>query len=366
MTSTLRSARALRVTARLWLGPLLGSALALMATTAGGAAPAAALTRAAQQASSACPVAPVRASDGYQVSTYVSGLPFDDYQVDERFGVAAGMCIGPFGVAFSGATAYVATSGSPGGLYRFGLTGGTASAAHKVIATPFLGQPVYDRGRLYIIENYADPQHASVAQVSPTTGQVLRTVATGLDCPQYLAVDPLNGDLVTQDGCTGWPSSDAVQEIVGPAGSTPSVRDYATGFPTELGQLAFAPDGVLYAIVGNGPIDAVVPTASGLGTITTAVNVNSTPLLDTSGGLSGVAVAQSGAGGKATALWATAFNGYVYYINLKGASPTAELVLTAPGGGNHLMSIAPGPQGCVYVTGLSTVMRLNKPGQTCS
>jgi len=239
MTSTLRSARALRVTARLWLGPLLGSALALMATAAGGAAPAAALTRAAQQASSACPVAPVRASDGYQVSTYVSGLPFDDYQVDERFGVAAGMCIGPFGVAFSGATAYVATSGSPGGLYRFGLTGGTASAAHKVIATPFLGQPVYDRGRLYIIENYADPQHASVAQVSPTTGQ-------------------------------------------------------------------------------------------------------------------------------ATALWATAFNGYVYYINLKRASPTAELVLTAPGGGNHLMSIAPGPQGCVYVTGLSTVMRLNKPGQTCS
>jgi hypothetical protein len=203
------------------------------------------------------------------VSTYVSGLPFDGYQVDEKFGVAAGMCIGPFGVAFSGATAYVATSGSPGGLYRFGSTGGTAGAAHEVIGTPFLGAPVFDHGRLYIIENYADPQHASVAQISPNTGQVLRTVATGLDCPQYLAADPLNGDLLTQDGCTGWPSSDAVQEIVGPAGSTPSVRDYATGFPTELGQLAFAPDGVLYAVVGNGPIDAVVQTASGLGTITT-------------------------------------------------------------------------------------------------
>jgi hypothetical protein len=366
MTSTLRSTKALRLTPRLLLGPWLGTALVLAATAVGAAAPVVALGRVAQQASSACPVAPVKASDGYQVSTYVSGLPFDGYAVNEKFGVDAGMCIGPFGVAFSGTTAYVATSGSPGGLYRFGLTGGAANAAHELIATPFLGAPVFDRGRLYIIEDYADPQHASVAQISPTTGQVLRTVATGLDCPQYLAVDPLDGDLLTQDGCTGWPSSDAVQEIVGPAGSAPSVRDYATGFPTELGQLAFAPNGVLYAIVGNGPIDAVVPTSGGLGTITTAVNVNSTPQLDTSGGLSGVAVAQSGAGGKATALWATAFNGYVYYINLKGASPTAELVLTAPGGGNHLMSITPGPHGCVYVTGLSTVMRLNKPGQTCS
>jgi hypothetical protein len=366
MTSTLLSARTFRPTTRFLLGPLLGTALVLAATAAGAAVPAAAVARVAQQGSSACPVAPVKASDGYDVSTYVSGLPFDGYAVAEKFGVDAGMCIGPFGIAFSGTTAYVATSGSPGGLYRFGLTGGTAGAAHEVIATPFLGQPVFDHGKLYIIENYADPQHASVAQISPTTGHVLRTVATGLDCPQYLAVDPLNGDLVTQDGCTGWPSSDAVQEIVGPAGTSPTVRDYATGFPTELGQLAFAPDGVLYAIVGNGPIDAVVPTAGGLGTITTAVDVNSTPLLDSSGGLSGVAVARAGAGGKATALWATAFNGYVYYINLTGASPTAELVLTAPGGGNHLMSVTPGPHGCIYVTGLSTVMRLNKPGQTCT
>ena len=193
----LRSAKALRLAARLLLVPLLNTGSVLTAAGAGAAVQLPAPGRIPQQASSACPVAPVKAPDGYEVSTYVSKLPFDGYQVDENFGVAAGMCISPFGLAFSGTTAYVATSGSPGGLYRFGLTGGTAGAAHEVIAQPFLGGPVFDHGRLYIIENYADPQHASVAQISPTTGQVLKTVATGLDCPQYLAVDPLNSDLRT-------------------------------------------------------------------------------------------------------------------------------------------------------------------------
>jgi len=315
-----------------------------------------------------CVIGPAKAGAGFSVDTFVSGLPYNSNLVDQQFGVSGGSCIGPWGIAFTGSTAYVTTSGDPGGLFRFGATGGPANVAHTVDSMPFQGAPVFDRGHFYVIENSPDPGHATVVEADPQNGVTMRTIATGLDCPQYLVADPVNGDLFTQDGCSGWPSSSAIEEIVSPASSRPTLRTYAnvTGSPL-MGAIAFAPDGVLYVITGYGIVASVPP---GGGRFVPLFKQSAVPAL--APGATAVAVAKTSAGGHATSLWITVFSdadhdaSQLYLVNLASKSPTAQLALTAGGSGSHLMSVVVGPHGCVYATSTSTILRVSTAGQTCT
>lgn len=340
-------------------------ALAPVLALGGGMALASASTASAQ---SACALGAAKAAPGYVVHTFVTGLPYNSNEVDEEFNVDGGACIGPFGMAFSGSTAYVTTSGSPGGLYRFGPGGGAANVAHEVDSTPFQAAPLFDRGHFYVIENYADPEHASIAEVSPHDGVTLKAVATGLDCPQYLVADPLNGNLFTQDGCSGWPSSSTIDEVLTPAGAHPTVKSYVTiTGASSMGGIAFAPDGTLYVLSGAGIAASVPP---GGGKFTTLFRQSAIPGI--APGASAVAVAKTGAGGQASALWVTVFTdasqdaSQLYLVSLTASPPTAKLVLTAAGAGSHLMSLTIGPHGCVYVTSTSSVLRVNAAGQACT
>lgn len=316
----------------------------------------------------ACPIGAPKAAPGYAVSTFVSGLPYNANEVDQQFGVNGGACIGPWGITFSGATAFVTTSGSPGGLYRFGLQGGAANLAHEVDSVAFQGAPVWDRGHLYAIENSPDPNHGSVVELDPSNGVAERTLVSTLDCPQYLVANPQNGNLFTQDGCSGWPSSDAIEEVAAPASAHPVLKTYArvTGSPL-MGGIAFAPDGVLYVITGFGWIDGV---ASGGGRVSQLVDQKALPGL--APGASAVAVAGTAADGQATSLWVTVFTdagqdgSQLYLVNLTAKPASATLAMTATGSGSHLMGLTVGPHGCLYATSTSSVLRVSRAGQTCA
>ena len=48
--------------------------------------------------------------------------------------------------------------------------------------------------------------------------------ATGLpDCPYIMAVDPLSGDLFTDDECSGYAASNQISRISDPTGASPTV-----------------------------------------------------------------------------------------------------------------------------------------------
>ena len=43
----------------------------------------------------------------------------------------------------------------------------------------------------------------AVFQIDPSTGATIRTIASGMTCPSAISVDPLSGDLFTDDSCGG-------------------------------------------------------------------------------------------------------------------------------------------------------------------
>ena len=98
-----------------------------------------------------------------------------------------------------------------------------------------------------------------VVQVDPSSGAILRTVASGLSCPFGLAPDPISGDLfVTEPSCDS-----NVLRIVNVASPAPFVVPYSTGFAGPDGITA-TPDGTLYVIeAGPGRVTQVSGTASG-------------------------------------------------------------------------------------------------------
>ena len=69
----------------------------------------------------------------------------------------------------------------------------------------------------------------AVFQIDPSNGTILRTVASDLTCPTALSVDPLSGDLFTDDSCFA-PRIDNpdMWRIVDPDGASPKTTVYAT------------------------------------------------------------------------------------------------------------------------------------------
>ncbi len=79
-----------------------------------------------------------------------------------------------------------------------------------------------------------------------------------LTCPNGLSVDPLSGDLFFDDECFGAGSDNpSIWRIHDPAGAA-TMSVYATLPASPGGQLAFSPDGALYAVAGYNNIQQVV------------------------------------------------------------------------------------------------------------
>src|SRR5262249_3918646 len=142
-------------------------------------------------------------------------IPFATGFQSNRFGA------GPIGIAFDASGATFVTDFATGQLYRFSALGGSADAA-SAIGTPIAGAPAglafSGAGHLYV----ARQSQNDVAELDPSTGNVLRVVASPIPCATGLAYSPVTDDLfVSGVGCSG------ITRIMHPDRDTPSFVDYA-------------------------------------------------------------------------------------------------------------------------------------------
>ena len=94
-----------------------------------------------------------------------------------------------------------------GSVYIFGPQGGSTYDSGTLLTSHAGFRPAglaFASGRLYL----ARQGTGDVVEISPQSGQILRTVATGINNATGLATDPLSGDLfVSQAGggaTRGW------------------------------------------------------------------------------------------------------------------------------------------------------------------
>ncbi len=313
---------------------------------------------------SQCSDAAPTAAAGYSIAPFVTGLQFNARQeAFDSFSLNA--CSGPFAPAFdSSGVAYVPDFIS-GQIFTFGPSGGTADAMTALPETSFapaqLATLAFDKsGNLYAGlyttgtgGNFSAPE---LVQVDPTTGateRVVANIASGLlPCPS-IAVDPISGDVFSDDGCTGLISDNDLVRISNPQSASPTVTDYAD-LGQQSGGMAFAPDGTLYvAVRGNDRVVQVTGTnAAQPATVTTVATLPNSP--------SSVAIASVNASGQATALYVGDFSGNITRIDLTQDPATTSPVATTNGG--LVVDAAVGPDGCLYANGVPTLLKVSGPG----
>ena len=193
-------------------------------------------------------------------------------------------------------------------------------------------------------------------QLDPTTGATIRVVAdssTGLpDCPYVMAVDPLSGDLFTDDECSGYATSNQISRISDPSGASPTVSDYYTTGGCNLG-LTFAPDGTLYLANCNGELDAITGTNTATPTESTVASVSGTPF--------SVAVTGTNSSGNATSLDVFTYSGDVYSVDLTQSPPVVTTIAT---GTTFFYITASSANGCAYGSIPGSIVEIGPP--TCA
>jgi hypothetical protein len=281
------------------------------------------------------PAAASTPAPGFAVVDYATGFPnFGSHNV------------GPVGLAFDSSSATTAAlfvmDYFDGFLYKFPPGGGVASPATQVNTTAIPGSPAglafsLDFAHLYLARQAA----GDLVEISPTTGAILRTVATGLPCATGLATDPLSGDLmVSEVGC-------APIRRVSP--STGTVSTYANA---SVDGITFDPrDGTLYG-AQNSTTVAVIDRS---GNVTT---LNPGPGADS---LDGISLAASSSPGTPPFLFVNQNNGSISKITLSPLSTTT----VATGGSRGDLSTV-GPDGCLYATQTESVIKVTNADGTCS
>src|SRR5207245_1088030 len=130
--------------------------------------------------------AQVSAAPGYAVTDFATGFT--------SFGG-----VGPMGLAFDASGSLFVGDWSNSFLYKFGPAGGAASTATQVNATPNLEIPAGltfgKDGSLFLARQLAN----DVVQLDPSTGTIIRTVASPIPFATGLATDPLSGDLFVSE-----------------------------------------------------------------------------------------------------------------------------------------------------------------------
>lgn len=226
-------------------------------------------------------------------------------------------------------------------------TGGSVSNANRLanvgqtLNSPTVGKD----GKLYFtrVATTGDFNTGAVVEINPSTGAVLRTVASGLKCPFSLVTDPLSGDLFFDDFCFGAGAEDpAIRRIRNPASANPTVEVYATLADTPNGKMSFAPDGDLFVVTNydNSPANPnnIPPVVKISGT-----NVPGTPSVTTLTGINSffwVNVGEVNTDGSAKSLIVLTTQGLEL---VEIASPATRTLLATDLGGGEI-----GPDGCLY------------------
>jgi uncharacterized repeat protein (TIGR01451 family) len=150
---------------------------------------------------------------------------------------------GPVGLAFDGSGNMLVSSVASASLHKVPPGGGTAAGTKIRDGYGQAAGLAFDKsGRLYMARG---TQH-DVVELNAASGELIRTVASGLPCPVGLATDPISGDLfVSNVFCKGG----GIVRISNFASGPGSLSRYAGN--QDADGLTFAPDGTLYAAGGT-------------------------------------------------------------------------------------------------------------------
>jgi sugar lactone lactonase YvrE len=257
--------------------------------------------------------------------------------------------IGPAGIALDASGNLFVGDIIDGFIYKFGPTGGVASAATQLNSTPFFlgsrphGMAFGKDGHLYL--NLVDI--GEVVQLDPSNGTIIRTVATGMPVASALATDPLTGDLfVDQSG-----GGSTIFRVSNFASGPGTVVVYST--VSFADGLAFGPDGTLYA------------AGAGLGGVVKISGTNSaTPgatafIASVPGGLDGMAISASP---NTPFLYTNNNNGTITKVDLSTNPPTLTNIVT---GGSRGDFATVGPDGCLYATQTDRVLKVTNANGSC-
>ncbi len=307
------------------------------------------------------------AAPGFVATPYVTGLEAQNFSFG---GVEYGGCPGAWGLAFdSGGDLYVSDLPT-GNLYKIPPGGGVADAG-TLLSTigPSFGRLAFDHsGNLFGSRNATtgDFTTGAVFQLNPTTGAVIATVASNLTCVgDALSVDPLSGDLFTDDGCSGGGSDNpALWRISGATTGSPTTTVYANLPNTPNADIAFSPSGDMYI------------WDSGQGAMVTATDGPNPPVVTVIQGLG-----QSFLG---TQAYGTQANGDAQFLianfpvdaslnpnsppttnifDLTTSPPSISTPILANGGGNGMTT---GPDGCIYEAEGVAVWKITDTNGACN
>ena len=316
---------------------------------------------------SATPAAP-----GFQVTPYATGFIAQNF----FFGnVNFGGCPGAYGLAFD-ATGNLYVSDSPtGDIYKIPPGGGVADASTLITATalgPSLaGLASDDKGNLFASRDATTGNFTTGAifKIDPSNGTILQTVASDLTCPTALAVDPLSGDLFTDDSCSGAGSDNPdLWRISGQDTATPKTDVYTTLPGTPNANISFASSGTIYAWAFTGLGTGVPRVAQISGT-----NGPATPTVSLLPNLQlaalGVLANGAQANGDAQTLFLNPFDADsntslgIGTTDLTTSPPSAGVILATTNGANNLVR---GPDGCVYAAQGDGVFKITDAKGTCN
>ena len=294
-------------------------------------------------ASSSCNSGAPVAENGATLAVPESGFPTGPRDLNS--------CDGIFGMAFDGNGDLYAADQFNGDIYKFPPGGGAASPSTLLSGSS--GAEIDDLtfgtdGELYAVE----PDSGSVVQLDTNTGATLRTVASGFTSPAWIATDPLTGDLFVSPGGSGTLQSNDIERISNPSGTNPQVSTYVTD-PNSWVQIAFAPNGTLYAITRDNRLVSIG------GTNTTQPATEST-ITNVPSGSVGLVLGPIGSDGSPTSVYVTG-NGDVSEVAL----PSGTVTQLATGSAGVPVDAKAGPDGCIYGADNSEVIRVTSVNGNC-
>lgn len=272
-------------------------------------------------------------TNGVAASTYVGGFAVSPNGV------------GPIGIALDPSGRLFATDAADGWLYRFDGPG-TASPGTHLGSAPISANPgglAFDGGGHLYAARIAE---RDIVEVDPNTGIIVRTVADGLSCPLAIAVDPTSGDLFATLGC-----ANHLTRISGLSSATPTVSDFAPGMDSQDG-LVIDADGTIYVVSG----DSIRRISQGADASPPKVST----VAHLPGG-DGLAVANS-AQGKPTQLLVNRNDGVITRVDLTGGAEPTDVVT----GGTRGDFAAVGPDGCLYATQKTSILKVTAPNGHCA
>ena len=273
------------------------------------------------------------ASSGYAVSDFATGFSNTN--------------IGPIGLAFDASNHLYVMQYPEGILYKFGTSGGAANATTRVNAVAIPGTPAgltfSKDGRLYA----ARQGSGDVIEINPTTGVVLRVVATDLPGATGIATDPLSGDLFVTS-----PFNNVVWRLSAFSTTTATRATYQEVFDPD--GITFGPDGTIYVASGGHAKKIAGTNVSGGHTVT---EIAAVPLID------GIAVATSADTTKPPAIFGNRNDGKISKVDLTKDPVEVTDIVT---GGTRGDFSAVGPDGCLYATQSQTVAKVTNADGTCS